>query len=93
VGQPVRVRLRARAPGYDMVEPVQPDDAWDAGDLGCGELVIVLRWRLLELRPGAHFHLTATDPGAIHDIPAWCRLTGHGLVSAAPPRFLIRRRD
>jgi len=76
-----------------MVEPIRPDDAWDAGELGCGELVIVLWGRLKALPPGAHLLLTAADPGARHDIPAWCRLTGHGLVEADPPRFLIRRKD
>ena len=76
-----------------MSDPGQPDDAWDAGDLGCGELVIVLWGRLRALPPGAYFLLTATDPGAHHDIPAWCRLTGHALVEAAPPRYLIRRKD
>jgi tRNA 2-thiouridine synthesizing protein A len=76
-----------------MSETPRPDDAWDAGGLGCGELVIVLWGRLRALPPGAIFQLTATDPGAVHDIPAWCRLTGHGLVEAAPPRFLIRRKD
>jgi tRNA 2-thiouridine synthesizing protein A len=70
-----------------------PDDAWDAGGLGCGELVILLLGRLRALAPGQRFLLTATDPGARHDIPAWCRLTGHRLLSAEPPRFLIRRKD
>lgn len=70
-----------------------PDAAWDAGDLGCGELVVDLFLRLRSMPPGATFLLTATDPGARHDIPAWCRLTGHGLLSAAPPRYLIRRKD
>jgi tRNA 2-thiouridine synthesizing protein A len=76
-----------------MAEPIQPDDAWDAGELGCGELVIILRERLLALPPGATLLLTATDPGAPHDLPAWCRLTRNGLVEAAPPRYLIRRKD
>lgn len=76
-----------------MTQPIRPDDAWDAGDLGCGELVMVLWTRLRALPPGAHFLLTATDAGAVHDLPAWCRLTGHGLVSAEPPRYLIRRKD
>ena len=69
-----------------------PDGAWDAGDLGCGELVIELFLRLRALPSGARFRLTATDPGAIHDIPAWCRLTGHRLLRAEPPTFLIERK-
>ena len=68
-------------------------DRWDAGDLGCGELVMKLRSRMLALNPGESVGLFATDEGAIIDIPAWCSLTGHTLAVAQPPRFLIRRKD
>lgn len=68
-------------------------DRWDAGDLGCGELVMKLRSSMLALNPGEIFELIATDEGAIIDIPAWCSLTGHTLAVAQPPRFLIRRKD
>jgi tRNA 2-thiouridine synthesizing protein A len=69
------------------------DASWDAGDLGCGELVIDLRQRVKKLRPRQMFHLVATDPGAIEDIPAWCRLTGHALKQAEHPNYLIQRKD
>ncbi len=49
--------------------------------------------RLRAMKPGETFLLTATDPGARHDIPAWCRMTGHHLLDASPPRFLISRKD
>lgn len=68
-------------------------DRWDAGDLGCGELVIVLRAKLAALAPGACFELLATDPGVPHDLPAWAGLTGHRLAVADPPRYLIIRRE
>ena len=45
---------------------------WDAGALGCGELVIELRGRLARLAPGSLFELVASDPGAPADLPAWC---------------------
>jgi tRNA 2-thiouridine synthesizing protein A len=64
---------------------------WDAGEMGCGELVIQLKIRLRGLRSGELFHLVAHDPGAREDIPAWCRLTGNELVVADHPRYLIRR--
>ncbi len=76
-----------------MNEPVQPDDTWDAGDMGCGELVFLLSQRMRALGPGKLLTLTATDLGAPHDIPAWCRLTGHALVGAHPPRYLIRSKE
>ena len=69
------------------------DAAWDAGDLGCGELVMGLRMRLQSMKPGQVLKLTATDAGIPEDLPAWCRLTGHTLISANHPEYLIQRRE
>lgn len=69
------------------------DAAWDAGDLGCGELVLQLATRLRDLPPGAVLRLTARDRGAPEDIPAWCRMTGHALLRAEHPDYLIRRKE
>jgi tRNA 2-thiouridine synthesizing protein A len=66
--------------------------AWDAGSTACGELVLELRLRLGALAPGAVFQLTARDPGAPEDLPAWCRLTGHALVWQDHPTYLIQRK-
>ena len=65
---------------------------WDAGQMGCGELVLQLRTRLTALPPGAVLTLIAHDPGAPEDIPAWCRLTGNELVQAKHPHYLIQRK-
>jgi tRNA 2-thiouridine synthesizing protein A len=73
--------------------PEEPDAAWDAGDLGCGELVMVLRGRLNALPPGAVLKVTAADAGAPEDLPAWCRMTGHPLVRMQPPDYYIRRKE
>ena len=51
------------------------DQEWDAGDLGCGELVIELRFKLKAMRPGEVMRVHATDLGAVEDLPAWCRMT------------------
>ena len=69
------------------------DAEWDAGDMGCGDLVLELRARVEALVPGRVLRLTARDPGAPADIPAWCRMTGHALVSAQHPIYLIRRKE
>ncbi|HEY7518678.1 MAG TPA: sulfurtransferase TusA family protein [Methylomirabilota bacterium] len=69
------------------------DAAWDAGDLGCGDLVLQLRFRMDALPPGAVLRLVALDPGARADVPAWCRLTGHALMTAEHPVYLIRRKE
>ena len=69
------------------------DSEWDAGDLGCGELVLELRMRLGAMRSGQVLRLTARDLGAPQDLPAWCRMTGHTLVSQQHPVYLIRRKE
>lgn len=69
------------------------DETWDAGDLGCGDLLLQLRLRIEGLAPGALLRLVALDPGAREDLPAWCRLTGHILVAAEHPVYLIRRKE
>jgi tRNA 2-thiouridine synthesizing protein A len=70
-----------------------PELYWDAGDLGCGDLVMQLRMRLKNMPAGSVIRVTATDPAAPEDIPAWCRLTGHTLLSAEPPTYTIRRKE
>ncbi len=67
------------------------DACWDAGGMGCGELVLALRMRLKGM-PGQLLQLVATDAGAPEDLPAWCRMTGHTLERAEPPLYWIRAR-
>lgn len=71
---------------------VNEDAAWDALDLGCGELMLELRKRLRAM-PGRVLRLVATDPGAAQDIPAYCRMTGHVLVHVQEPSYWIRARS
>jgi tRNA 2-thiouridine synthesizing protein A len=68
-------------------------ERWDAGDIGCGQLVVELRLRVGQLRPGDTIEVVANDPGASTDIPAWCRMTGHALVSARHPVYVIQRKS
>jgi tRNA 2-thiouridine synthesizing protein A len=74
-------------------EDIVHDAQWDAGDLGCGELVLHLRTRLRAM-PGKVLKLVARDPGAPADIPAYCRMTGHQLLweEAATSSYWIRAR-
>jgi tRNA 2-thiouridine synthesizing protein A len=58
---------------------LQADAEWDAGDLGCGMLVLQLRQRLRAM-PGRVLKVTASDAGAPLDLPAWCRLTDNQLL-------------
>jgi len=66
---------------------------WDAADMGCGELLLLLRERLNALQSGQVLKLIAQDLGAVEDIPSWCRLTGHKLLRANHPEYFIERRS
>ncbi len=70
----------------------------DGGDLGCGELLLVLAARSRTLAPGSSVRLLATDPAAPIDLPAWCHLTGHSylgqdLTAEGRPYYDIRLSD
>ncbi|HXJ79228.1 MAG TPA: sulfurtransferase TusA family protein [Candidatus Methylomirabilis sp.] len=67
------------------------DEEWDAGHLGCGELVLELKRRLDGMRPDQVIKVIALDPGAPADMPAWCRMTGHTLLHGDHPVYLIQR--
>lgn len=67
------------------------DIQWDAGETGCGQLIVGLRSRIESLPPGALLEVIARDAGAPVDLPAWCRMTGHSLVSAAHPVYILQK--
>jgi tRNA 2-thiouridine synthesizing protein A len=75
------------------VIPPESDAVWDAGSMGCGDLVLELRNRLRALEPAAVLAVRAEDPAAPIDLPAWCGLTGHTLLCARHPDYWILRRD
>ena len=35
-----------------------------------------------KLAPGDILEVLCTDPGAINDIPAWCRINGHSVINS-----------
>jgi len=53
----------------------------DARRLLCPMPVIRLQQAVAECVAGDTLRLVATDPGVESDIPAWCRVHGHTLLS------------
>ena len=68
-------------------------ERWDSGETGCGQLVVELSLRVNRMKPGDRLEVIARDPGAPADLPAWCRMTGHTLVSADHPLYVIQRKE
>ena len=52
----------------------------DARRLLCPMPVIRTQDRVSTLKPGDRLQVTFTDPGALHDIPAWSRIHGHQVL-------------
>ena len=52
----------------------------DTKGLLCPIPVIKTQNRIKDLQPGDLLEVVCTDPGALHDIPAWCRIHGHTVV-------------
>jgi tRNA 2-thiouridine synthesizing protein A len=67
-------------------------ERFDALGKGCGEVLLDLKLTLGALAPGTVVLAITDDAGAPVEIPAWCGLTGHALLDAAHPNYLIERR-
>ena len=52
----------------------------DVRGLLCPLPVIRAQNRIKTLQPGDLLDVVATDPGTLHDIPAWCRVHGHVVI-------------
>ncbi len=54
----------------------------DARHLLCPMPVIRVSEQLRDLAAGTVLTVACTDPGALYDIPAWCRLEGHEVMES-----------
>jgi tRNA 2-thiouridine synthesizing protein A len=66
----------------------------DCRRLLCPLPVIRVQDRVAQLNPGARLEVLCTDPGALKDIPAWCRMNGHdvlGTISDGSEHVIVLR--
>jgi len=52
----------------------------DCRRLLCPLPVIRVQDRVAFMVVGDELEAVCTDPGALHDIPAWCRINGHAVL-------------
>ncbi len=55
----------------------------DTRGLLCPMPVIRTQQRVATLATGDILEVLASDPGVLHDIPAWCRVHGHEVLDTA----------
>ena len=61
----------------------------DAGNMLCPMPVIKTQNKINELSNGDVLTVSCTDPGALSDIPAWCRINGHTVVETAEANEIV----
>ncbi len=64
----------------------------DARHLICPMPVIRTGEKIDQLENGQILEVLCTDPGALADIPAWCRLHGHQIAAAETDGLEIKIR-
>ncbi len=62
-------------------ENCMSDETVDARNLLCPMPVIKIQNAVLKAVTGQKISIICTDPGVKSDIPAWCRINGHKIVS------------
>lgn len=55
-------------------------ESLNARYLLCPLPVIRVQDRVKFMQPGEVLEVVCTDPGTVHDIPAWCRINGHRVI-------------
>ncbi len=61
----------------------------DARRMLCPMPVIKLQNCIMQQPIGTRVEITCTDPGALSDIPAWCRINGHRIISSVEREYEI----
>ncbi len=67
----------------------------DARRLLCPMPVIRLQDCINQQSAGTRVRITCTDPGTLHDIPTWCRINGHEVLTTSEQQdeliFVVRK--
>ena len=64
-------------------ETPKPDAVIDGGDLDCGSgLLLMIRNSFAPVRPGGIIEIQSRESSVREDLPAWCRMVGHRLITS-----------
>jgi TusA-related sulfurtransferase len=68
-----------------VVNETEPAARFDGETLGLADgLMFALDVGLSDIEPGQILELASSNPSLAHELPAWCRGTGHELVASGP---------
>jgi len=66
---------------------------WNAGEAGCGALILGLKQEIERIEAGELLEVTARDAAAPIDLLAWCQMTANTLVAEDHPTYVLRKKD
>ncbi|MFC1943194.1 sulfurtransferase TusA family protein [Chloroflexota bacterium] len=73
-----------------MAEEIKSNISIDLQGLLCPIPVVKINQAVKNAAVGQIIEATATDPGVLGDIPAWCRTTGNELIQMSRDGKIIR---
>lgn len=82
----------------DATDLPAPDASCDGGDLDCGSgLLLIIRNEMAPLGGGQVLEVKSREISVKEDLPAWCRMVGHTMITTAPApegytHYYIRKR-
>ena len=66
---------------------------WNAGEAGCGALILGLKQEIERIETGELLEVTAHDAAAPIDLLAWCQMTANTLVAEDHPTYVLKKKD
>ena len=73
-----------------MTDQIKADKVLDLQGLLCPMPVVKISKAIKEIPVGGVIEATATDPGVMADIPAWCKSTGNEMLKTEKEGKVIR---
>ncbi len=71
--------------GTDAVPAPAADGVCDGGDLDCGSgLLLIIRDAMRRVPPRGVLEVRSREVSVREDLPAWCRMVGHGIDAVRP---------
>ena len=72
------------------VDDITPDATLDAKGLSCPLPLLKTKQEMDSLRQGQILEVLGTDHGSKHDLPGWCKRTGHIFLGIKEEDDVIR---
>jgi tRNA 2-thiouridine synthesizing protein A len=72
------------------ISDITPDVTLDCKGLNCPMPLLKTKQIMNQLSEGQILEILGTDPGSKHDLPGWCKRTGHTFLGSKDEDDFIR---